>query len=73
MALTGGAREGWLLAHWLQASAAPLHIDYVIWDGLIWNPKRADEGWRTYDGGGQHDPNDVTGGHFDHVHVSVTH
>ena len=30
-----------------------------------------DEGWRPYNGGGMHDPGDVTGGHYDHLHVTV--
>ena len=32
---------------------------------------RDDEGWRDYNGGGMHDPGDVTGGHYDHLHVTV--
>ena len=29
------------------------------------------EGWRPYNGGGMHDPGNVTGGHYDHLHVTV--
>jgi hypothetical protein len=29
------------------------------------------DGWRPYNGGGMHDPGDVTGGHYDHLHVTV--
>ena len=32
---------------------------------------RDDQGWRPYNGGGMHDPGNVTGGHFDHLHVTV--
>lgn len=28
-------------------------------------------GWRPYNGGGMHDPADVTGGHYDHLHITV--
>jgi Lysozyme like domain len=62
---------GWQLAHWLQANASALGVTYIIWDGHIWSPARAAQGWRPYDGGGVYNPNSPTGGHFDHVHVSV--
>lgn len=64
--------RGWQLATWLTTNAAPLQIAYVIWQGRIWSTARADEGWRVYTGGGVYDPHDPTGGHYDHVHVSVT-
>ena len=64
--------EGWRLAAWLRAYARPLHVAYVIWQGRIWSAARDDEGWRTYFGGGVYDPADVTGGHYDHIHVSLT-
>jgi hypothetical protein len=46
----------------------------VIWQGRIWYRGGSDAGdeWgRPYNGGGVYDPTDATGGHFDHVHVSV--
>lgn len=63
---------GWQLAHWLQAYADDLGVTYVIWDGRIWSVARSSEGWREYTGGGVYDPSSPTGGHFDHVHVSVS-
>lgn len=65
--------DGWRLAAWLRANAAELHVSYVIWQGRIWSPDTADQdGWgRPYTGGGVYDPTDVTGGHFDHVHLSI--
>lgn len=54
------------VAAWTVRYAADLKVQYVIWDGRIWNISRAAEGWRTYTGG-----SGVTGGHYDHVHVSV--
>ena len=62
---------GWQLAHWAQANATALGISYIIFDGHIWSPARSHEGWRPYNGGGIYDPTSVTGGHYDHVHISV--
>ncbi len=62
---------GWSVAEWLRTNADPLRVDYVIWQGRIWSSSRPDEGWRPYTGGGVYDPRDPTGGHYDHIHVSV--
>ncbi len=62
---------GWALAGWLQTYARPLHVAYVIWQGRIWSLARNAEGWRPYTGGGVYDPTGPTGGHYDHVHVSL--
>lgn len=62
---------GWSLAEWLRANAEPLRVSYLIWQGRIWSTGRSDEGWRAYTGGGVYDPRDPTGGHYDHIHVSV--
>ncbi|RJK94820.1 hypothetical protein [Vallicoccus soli] len=67
-----GVERGWRLARWLVANAEALQVRYVIWQGRIWSQRRGDDGWRPYDGGGVYDPGDPTGGHFDHVHVSLT-
>ncbi|NLT53664.1 MAG: hypothetical protein GXX79_03650 [Actinomycetales bacterium] len=64
--------RGWALATWLRAYAVPLRVAYVIWQGRIWSLARSSEGWRPYTGGGVYDPTDATGGHYDHVHVSLT-
>ncbi|ANZ35858.1 hypothetical protein BBK82_06935 [Lentzea guizhouensis] len=58
--------QGWKLARWLQKHAAKLDVRYVIWQGKIWSVARSSEGWRNYTAG-----SGVTGGHYDHVHVSV--
>jgi hypothetical protein len=63
---------GWALAHWLRANAAALRLSYVIWQGRIWSTSRDSEGWRPYSGGGVYNPGDATGGHYDHIHVSLT-
>lgn len=64
-------QRGWVLAEWLRTNAHALHISYLIWQGRIWSIGQADQGWRSYTGGGVYDPNDPTGGHYDHIHVSV--
>lgn len=63
--------RGDVLAATLQASARQTGVAYLIWYGQIWSVERADEGWRPYGGGGVYDPGDVTGGHYDHVHISM--
>lgn len=68
-AATGHALDyGWQVTNWVKDNARTLGVEYVIWQGRIWSVARADEGWRKYDGGGMHDPNSVTGGHYDHLH-----
>ena len=41
------------------------------WQGHIWSIARDADGWRPYNGGGMHDPASITGGHYDHLHVTV--
>lgn len=38
--------------------------------GKIWSLDRDADGWRPYNGAGIHDPGNVTGGHFDHLHIT---
>ena len=59
------------LAADLIAAAPKIGVHYLIWYGRIWNIERAGEGWRPYGGAGVYDPSNVTGGHFDHVHISM--
>ncbi|WP_127125303.1 hypothetical protein [Georgenia sp. SYP-B2076] len=63
--------SGWSMAEWFRLHADDLRVSYVIWQGKIWVADRADEGWAPYDGGGVYDAQDATGGHYDHIHVSV--
>ncbi|WP_300345734.1 M23 family metallopeptidase [Nesterenkonia sp.] len=65
-------QAGWEVTNWVKDHAETLGVEYLIFDGKIWVASRADEGWRPYDGGGMHDPNDPTGGHYDHLHITVT-
>ncbi|MFF9569968.1 lytic transglycosylase domain-containing protein [Streptomyces sp. NPDC014685] len=64
--------QGWSLASWLRKNADTLHVQYVIWQGRIWsiNHPQDQDGWgRPYDHG-LNNPHTVTGGHYDHVHVT---
>lgn len=71
---TPAQREyGWEVTNWMKEHADILGVEYLIWDGKIWSLGRDDEGWRDYDGGGMHDPDSITGGHLDHLHVTVAH
>lgn len=71
--------DGWAVARWAQDNAEELRVRYVIWQGRIWHGGpgglgrlAGPDGWgRPYNGGGVYDPTDATGGHFDHVHISV--
>lgn len=66
--------KGWHITAWLRAHAPALRVRYLIWQGRYWEPSITDQnGWdRPYTGGGIHNPRDATGGHFDHVHVSIS-
>lgn len=63
---------GWQVANWFRTYAEELQVSYVIWQGRIWGLNSHDQnGWgRKYTGGGIHDADDATGGHYDHLHVS---
>jgi len=62
---------GWQVTNWVKANAKTLGVEYVIWQGKIWSVRRAAEGWRPYNGGGVFAPRSITGGHFDHLHVTA--
>lgn len=71
-AATGAALEnGWAVTNWLKSNADVLGMEYLIWQGRIWSLTQDAEGWRPYNGGGMHNPADITGGHFDHLHITV--
>lgn len=66
-------KDGDALADWLsdKKHAETWGVQYVIRQGQIWNIDRPEDGWRRYNGGGVYDPSDPTGGHYDHVHLSM--
>ena len=57
------------IANWVVKTAGQTGVHYVIWYGKIWSARRGT--WIPYNGGGVYNPTDTTGGHFDHVHVSL--
>ncbi|GAB3928467.1 hypothetical protein GCM10029976_026270 [Kribbella albertanoniae] len=57
------------IANWAVKTAGQTGVHYVIWYGKIWSARRGT--WIPYNGGGVYIPTDATGGHFDHVHVSM--
>lgn len=58
--------KGDQVAAWAKKNAKRLGIKYIIWDQKIWNPLRADEGWRPMG-----DRGSITQNHKDHVHISM--
>jgi len=61
--------KGDQIANWAIKTAGQTGVRYVIWYGKIWSARRGT--WIPYNGGGVYSPTDATGGHYDHVHVSV--
>jgi hypothetical protein len=60
--------RGDAMAAWVQANAAEMNVLQIIWYKRIWHPRDGNipwSQWDTYSGSG------ATGGHYDHVHVSV--
>lgn len=57
------------IANWAVRTAGQTGVHYVIWYGKIWSARRGT--WIPYNGGGVYNPTDATGGHYDHVHVSL--
>jgi len=57
------------IANWTIQTAAKTGVHYVIWYGKIWSASTGQ--WKTYNGGGVYDTSDPSGGHYDHVHVSL--
>lgn len=66
---TTGTEAGNAAANWLVANAAKYGIHYVIWRGQIWYATTGT--WQTYTGAAGSDPSTCSGGHYDHIHVSV--
>jgi hypothetical protein len=60
--------EGDRIASWSVRTAAQTGVNYVIWYGQIWTASTGR--WKTYVSG-VYDTKDATGGHYDHVHVSL--
>jgi hypothetical protein len=65
--------NGWRAANWLVANQAALGVKYVIWQGMMWNARSRPGPWTTYNSSAYGCPNpaNLTGCHYDHVHVSM--
>lgn len=63
--------EGWAVANWLIANQTRYGITYLIWQGQYWSARNPR--WVTYVSSNYGCPNsaNLTGCHWDHVHVSV--
>jgi hypothetical protein len=66
---TPARMKGDRIANWAIQTAGTTGVHYVIWYGKIWSARTGQ--WKPYNGGGVYDPSDATGGHYDHVHVSL--
>lgn len=68
-------RRGWVIAQYLVANAARLHIAHVIFDDRIWTAGAlSEQGWRDFDPAGSDGVDPDTRAvleHRDHVHVDV--
>lgn len=62
---------GWEVTNWVKNNAQTLGVEYLIWQGKIWVLSQNTQGWQAYNGGGMHDPAAITGGHYDHLHITV--
>jgi len=64
--------QGWGTANWLVANQAQLGVKYLIWQGLYWDSIYPST-WTTYESSiyGCPNPAEITGCHYDHVHVSL--
>ncbi|WP_308283007.1 transglycosylase SLT domain-containing protein [Pseudonocardia nigra] len=63
--------RGWQIARQLSAAQAGYGIHYLIWQGQIWTAESAT--WSPYTSSVYGCPNsaNITGCHYDHIHVSV--
>lgn len=63
--------EGWRVANWLITHQARYGINYLIWQGRYWSATQPR--WTTYtsDAYGCPNPSNLTGCHYDHIHISV--
>ncbi|MBB5852852.1 hypothetical protein ACFQ05_06105 [Amycolatopsis umgeniensis] len=63
--------RGWQVANWLIAHQADLGVRYLIWQGKYWSADN--QTWSTYQSSayGCPNPNNLTGCHYDHIHISM--
>jgi hypothetical protein len=63
--------DGGRVANWLIAHQPDLGVRYLIWQGQYWSADKPT--WVTYQSSayGCPNPNNLTGCHYDHIHVSM--
>jgi hypothetical protein len=63
--------RGWQIAGWLTTQQPAHGIRYLIWQGRIWTADNPT--WTSYRSSvyGCPDPTNITGCHYDHIHISV--
>lgn len=63
--------RGWQLAGWLTTTQTTYGIHYLIWQGQFWSAESPT--WRPYRSDIYRCPNpaNLTGCHYDHIHISV--
>jgi transglycosylase-like protein with SLT domain len=63
--------RGWRIASWLTTVQPTYGIRYLIWQGQIWTAEKP--AWATYrsDIYNCPDPANITGCHYDHIHISM--
>ena len=68
---SAGVATGWKLANWFVANQSVLGMNYVIWQNQIWTAG-SPQAWGPYysTAYGCPNPENITGCHMDHLHVS---
>lgn len=63
--------DGWRVANWLITNQARHGVKYLIWQGKYWSAEQPT--WTTYTSTAYGCPNpaNLTGCHYDHIHISV--
>ncbi|GHE80831.1 hypothetical protein GCM10017786_08840 [Amycolatopsis deserti] len=63
--------DGWRVVNWLITNQAALGVRYLIWQGQYWSADNP--AWEPYRSSAYGCPNpaNVTGCHYDHIHVSM--
>lgn len=63
--------DGWRTANWLIANQASLGVRYLIWQGQYWSADNPTWVPYTSNAYGCPNPANLTGCHYDHVHISM--
>lgn len=64
--IPNGSDVGQRLADYLEANAATLGVDYIIWEQHWWSADNPEAGWRAME-----DRGSISANHYDHVHLNI--